>query len=101
MSEGPVERPPGRLGRLFRKRPGPTGRHIARVLHVDPPDGSYQPYWVAMCDLEDLFPDAYDSERAAFEAAREHCESVDPTVHRPLDPGYVAPPRGEEQWRTT
>jgi len=76
------------------------------VFHVDPPVGhpdheTYQPYWVAMCDQDDLVPDSCDSEEAAFERARGHCESVDPIIYRPLDPEYVAPPRGQAPWQMT
>jgi hypothetical protein len=106
VSDGPVERPRGLLSRLARRRKREPVAHVARVYHVDPPvsdpnHGTYRPYWVAICDADDLQPEARDSVDEAFADARAHSQLVDPAVYRPLDAGYLPPPKGTVQWTTT
>ncbi len=60
---------------------------MALVLLADPRDGSYTPYYVAVCDcgwLGDTVPDA----ASAYEQAHEHAEQVDPEVRDTLVPDY-------------
>ena len=62
----------------------PTG-HRVTVMLVDPPDGGYEPYYVALCDRNDLGPDPRSTAEQAFADARRHSSNVAPDVVRPLD----------------
>jgi hypothetical protein len=72
--------------RLRGSRRGPAGRtgHRVTVMFVDPPDGGYEPYYVALCDQDDLGPDPRSTAEQAFADARRHSSNVDPDVVLPL-----------------
>lgn len=69
-------------------------RHAVLVLHVDPPEREYDPYFVATCECGWL-SDIHETEGAAFAEARRHSPRVDVEVKRPLDPDYVPPSDAE------
>lgn len=86
----PVQERPGLRGlwrrlRESRREPADPTEHRVTVMFVDPPDGSYEPYYVALCDREDLGPDPRSTAEQAFADARHHSSNVDPDVVRPLD----------------
>jgi hypothetical protein len=59
--------------------------HRVTVMFVDPPDGGYEPYYVALCDRDDLGPDPRSTAEQAFTDARRHSSNVESDVVRPLD----------------
>jgi hypothetical protein len=68
-------------------------RHAIAVYHVDPPEGEYEPYFIAICECDWMGDIRADAESALADA-RKHSPNTDSNIKRPLDPDYVPPRPG-------
>lgn len=65
-------------------------RHRVTVVHADPPEKDYEPYFIALCDCG-WMGGFHDVAGPAFADAHGHSTNVDPEVQRPLDGAPARP----------